>query len=65
MLIIDKKYKTRNGLNVIIHNEDHYYKYPYLGNVTDDNGAIVRVASYTANGRYKMEAESDFDIIFQ
>jgi hypothetical protein len=64
MLVVGGKYKTKNGYTFEVERDDSalFAVYQYFGTVRKPDGALDRIAFYTAGGRYK-ESPSDYDLI--
>lgn len=60
-LEIGNTYKTRTGDSVRIRNLDDDFR--FFGDIVDTDGKHVRIASFSADGRYATGRNTDFDIV--
>jgi hypothetical protein len=57
-------YKTRNGCIVKIRDIDENASHPFFGDILDNEGKHVRVASFSYAGNYASNMqENQFDIV--
>lgn len=64
MLVVGRKYQTKNGLTFEVQRDDSelFNVYQFFGIVTKPDGQMDRIAYYTAGGRYK-ESPCEYDLI--
>lgn len=62
-LELGKVYQTKTGLTVTIESIDYTYTRPAFGQIRDADGKVVRPASFTMNGMYLINKESEYDLI--